>query len=374
MRHAVSSLVVLLLAAGTSFAQNAVRELAASPDTNSAAAITVPTWQGSFLARESARGPLRYYRYTMVGTNPNSGPVTTYVPVILVPIQLTFPHGAPLDATSKVISTVASPIFQVAEFPSGSTQFGDAVQRAEFWSAVRSQTSAYHVLLEQPALLPTQTIEVPVDFGVQFNAGKSEIPVGMLDLVWFQEQLQSLLRKLRPDPRALTIFLTYNALVFHDKPENCCLIGAHSVLHSTDTAGRNIANTFLWATFNDAGLFDVPIQDVTALSHEVGEWLNNPLVNNVVPGWALRESQACSSSLLEVGDPVASTDFPSFSVHLNGLDYHLQDVAFLSWFARHNPSLSLMGRYSFAGTLTHPAAECRATRRQFSVFGDTTLR
>ena len=178
----------------------------------------------------------------MVGTNPSSGAATTYVPVVLVTIQLTFPHGAPLDATSKIISTVASPIFQAAEFPSGSTQFGDAVQRAEFWSAIRSQASGYHVLLEQPTLLTTQTIDVPVDFGVQFNAGKTEIPVGMLDLVWFQEQLQSLLRKLHPDPRALTIFLTYHALVFHDKPENCCLIGAHSVLHSTDTAGRSIAN------------------------------------------------------------------------------------------------------------------------------------
>ncbi len=368
------ALGVLLLAASTMLAQNAVPEFAVSPAANSTPPITVPTWRGSFLARESARGALHYYSYTMIGTNPNSSPVTTYVPVVLVPIQLTFLHGAPLDATSKTISTVASPIFQAAEFPSGFTQFGDAVQRAEFWSALRTPASGYHVLLEQPKLLPTQTIEVPVDFGVQFNAGKAGIPVGMLDLVWFQEQLQTLLYKLHPDPRALTIFLTYNALVFHDKPENCCLIGAHSVLRSTDTTGRTIANTFIWATYNDAGLFDAPIQDVTALSHEVGEWLNDPLVNNVVPAWSLRESEPCSSSLLEVGDPIASADFPSFPVHLNGLDYHLQDVAFLSWFARHNPSPSLMGRYSLAGKLTRPAAECRATQRQVSAFGDATLR
>jgi hypothetical protein len=344
-----------------------------SPAIHSTQLLTIPTWQGSFLARESARGPLRYYNYTMVGTKPTAGS-TTFIPVILVPLRLTFPHGSPLDAAPKVISTVASPVFQPAEFSSGFTQFGDAVQRAQFWNVVSSSSANYHVLLEQPTLLPTHTIEVPVDFGVQFAAGKTEAPVAIVDLAWFQAQLQETLRKLRPDPRALTIFLTYNTLVFHEKPENCCLIGAHSALHSVDLAGRDVANTFVWATYNDAGLFDAPIQDVTALSHEIAEWLNDPLVNNAVPAWSLSESEPCSSSLLEVGDPVASTDFPSFSVHLNGLDYHLQDVAFLSWFARHNPSSGLLGRYSFAGKLTRPSAECHSASAETPILTPTNLR
>jgi hypothetical protein len=370
--RSLAILGVVVLVAGSMLAQAPPQTMA--PTILSGPLLTIPTWQGSFLAHESARGPLRYYRYTMVGSKPGAGATTTYVPVNLVPLRLTFPHGSALDASSKVISIIASPIFQPADFPSGFTQFGDAVQRAQFWSTVRSSAGNYHVLLEQPALLPTHTIEVPVDFGVQFAAGKTETPVAMVDLSWFQQQLQETLRQLQPDPRALTIFLTYNTLVFNEKPEHCCLIGAHSALYSQDAAGRDIANTFVWATYNDPGLFDAPIQDVTALSHEIAEWLNDPLVNNVVPAWSLGESEPCSSSLLEVGDPVATTDFPSFAVHLNGLDYHLQDVAFLSWFARHNPSPSLMGRYSFAGKLTRPAAGCHAAPRALPSLIETSLR
>jgi hypothetical protein len=38
--------------------------------------------------------------------------------------------------------------------------------------------------------------------------------------------------------------------------------------------------------------------------------------------------------------------------------YHLQDEAFLSWFARQSPSTAIGGQYSYLGTLTAPAASC----------------
>ena len=43
---------------------------------------------------------------------------------------------------------------------------------------------------------------------------------------------------------------------------------------------------------------------------------------------------------------------------LHGLTYHLQDAAFLSWFARQSPSIGYGGRYTFLGTFTTPSPPC----------------
>jgi hypothetical protein len=56
---------------------------------------------------------------------------------------------------------------------------------------------------------------------------------------------------------------------------------------------------------------------------------------------------------LEVGDPLAGV-----SMLQDG--FHLQDEAFLSWFAHEVPSTARGGAYSFFGTLTAPASACAA--------------
>lgn len=58
----------------------------------------------------------------------------------------------------------ASPVFQPASFSSGITQYGDAIQRAEFWGPVSTNGGGYHMLLGQPTVLPTQTITVHTAF------------------------------------------------------------------------------------------------------------------------------------------------------------------------------------------------------------------
>jgi len=58
---------------------------------------------------------------------------------------------------------IGSPIFQPASFISGFTQYGDAIQRAEFWNVGGS--GSYHVLLGQPRVLPTLTFQVPLGDG-----------------------------------------------------------------------------------------------------------------------------------------------------------------------------------------------------------------
>ena len=85
---------------------------------------TIPTFTDSFQFGGVT------YSYTMVGTNPATDPRTTVVPTVLVPFRFVFPTGEVLSADQSVQAVKASPIYQPATFLSGTTQYGDAIQRA----------------------------------------------------------------------------------------------------------------------------------------------------------------------------------------------------------------------------------------------------
>jgi hypothetical protein len=118
-------------------------------------------------------------------------------------------------------------------------------------------------------------------------------------------------------------------------------------------------HTFVWASYNDAKIFDAPLQDITALSHEIAEWYSDPFLSNVVPSWALPGSKVCTANILEVGDPIEAFHRMSFAVMLDGTVYHPQDAVLFSWFARQAPSIGIKGRYSYRGDkLFSPAPPC----------------
>ncbi|HYL16815.1 MAG TPA: hypothetical protein VEV41_27525 [Terriglobales bacterium] len=320
--------------------------------------ITVPTWSNQFNYKLPG-GKTRTFRYTMVGTSPWAGSATTTVPVEIIPIALIFPNGASLDGASRVAATLASPIFQPFASQTGFTQFGDAVSRASFYSVVQKTSPDWHVLLSHPAVLPTLNITVPPEFGFEFTGSVSGVPIGLVNMEWFGKQLRSLLLMLNADPHSLPIFLTYNAFLFAGTPDQCCVIGLHSALASPGPGNTQNINTFIWATHNDARIFSVPLEDITALSHEVAEWYSDPLMSNIVPAWVQPGSSACFSNILEVGDAIETFPNLSFRVLMNGSEYHPQDVALFSWFARQSPSIGLKGRYSYkGGKLLAPAPHC----------------
>jgi hypothetical protein len=320
--------------------------------------VTVPTWSNWFSTRLPA-GMLRQFPYTMVGTSPFKGSATTTVPTEIIPISLTFSNGVTLDGTSRVATTLASPIFSPFAAQTGTTQFGDAMARGSFYSVVQSRSPDWHVLLGQPTVLPTQNLIVPSDAGIQITGSQTGKPIGLVDITWFSAELQKLLTTLSPSPRSLPIFLTYNSFLFFGNPENCCALGFHSALASAGAGNTENIQTFIWASYSDPSIFGAPIQDITALSHEVAEWYSDPLVNNAVPAWAKPGSTACFSNILEVGDAIETFPNLSFRVQLNGVEYHPQDVAFFSWFARQTPSIGLKGRYSYRGDkFAAPAPGC----------------
>jgi hypothetical protein len=96
--------------------------------------------------------------------------------------------------------------------------------------------------------------------------------------------------------------------------------------------------------------------DISALSHEIAEWYDDPFGDNPTPHWGhIGQVDGCQSNL-EVGDPL-SGHFLAVSMP-NDLTYHPQEVAFFSWFFDQVPSLGKRGRNSGAGTLKGPAKPC----------------
>jgi hypothetical protein len=92
---------------------------------------------------------------------------------------------------------------------------------------------------------------------------------------------------------------------------------------------------------------------VSTLAHEMGEAINDPTGNNGTPIWGKIGQQSGSQNNFEVGDPLSPGGISatkSFTVvGANGLTYHMQELAFFSWFYG-GKSLGTGGKYSNNGT------------------------
>jgi hypothetical protein len=320
------------------------------------ATTSLPVWTGSFNSAGTT------YSYTMVGTDPALGSATTTTPVIIVPLRFVFHNGVVLDSTtpafgstqSAVQSIVQSPLFQKSAFapggtPVGTTQYIDAFQRANFWGQVSTTSPHYHLLLTQPFVLKSAlTVNIPAGFGTTV-AGPGA-PVGEVSLVYFELWLNLVLAKMTSvQPNQLLVFVTYNTFFTQN---GCCILGFHLATGVSPATAQTLAV----AAYNDPGVFNVPIQDIHALSHEVGEWADDPFGNNPVPGWSAGQAAGTCQKNLEVGDPVTGI---AFDVTMNGMTYHPEDLVFLSWFARQTPSTAVNGWYTFLNSFGSPPAVCR---------------
>jgi hypothetical protein len=105
------------------------------------------------------------------------------------------------------------------------------------------------------------------------------------------------------------------------------------------------AQTFVVASYNDPGfnLYSYNAADVVVLSHELGEWMDDPFGTNQVPPWGQFGIQPTCSTQLEVGDPLTTA---TYAYPFAGFEYHIQELAYSSWFTRTSPSLAFNGEYS----------------------------
>jgi hypothetical protein len=290
--------------------------------------------------------------FNIVGTDPSLGTNTTTIPTILVPLKFIFPNtGNPtLDGTNVVAATQNSPIFLTTDYMAGSvdlgiTQYGDALQRAEFWN-LPGFSSNYHVLLGTPSVAPTITVTVPAAQGNAYALSGGGF-IGVLDTTWFRQLLTTLMQSYSANQ--LPIFLTDNVyLGTNGIMQNCCILGFHSSQGPPHCHGKNLDLRGICGTGNLSG---GGVEDVVPLSHEVAEWLNDPFVGgspgvNWVPPAVLPGQGGSCIPNFETGDPLESVPY-NFAKVTNSTTYHLQDEVFLTWYLRTTPSFSVNGWYTF---------------------------
>jgi hypothetical protein len=297
--------------------------------------------------------------FNIVGTDPSLGAATTTVPVVIVPIKLTFNStGKVLDGTNQVTSTVNSPLFLTADYVTGGTdigvtQYGDAIQRAQFWNFAGFSPAGYHVLLGVPTVASTVSITVTTGNGTTNGSGT----IGVVKGSFFDPLLKALIPSFGPN--VLPIFLTDNVFESSDGTFNtCCTLG----YHDSEAPPIVTAHTWIYAAYTRSGTFSGNvIQDVQPLSHEVSEWINDPFVGvlaigaiNLIPPAKL--SQGGCIINFETGDPLEDPPVV-FTQVTNTTTYHLQDEAFLWWYL-HGPSFGVNGFYSYTGTFATFSSLC----------------
>ncbi len=288
---------------------------------------SLPSWSGSFSYNSHT------YNYTMVGADPATSNTTTTLKVRVIPLKVVI--GTHRFSTSKKVSngqtvlqnTLNSPLFQSnVDFVQGGTDLGktqyeDAFQRGNFWSLVQTNSN-YHVVLK-PSVAKQQALRPDSSqgkIGSEFGA-----TVGLVDINYVDAQLQSIIKTLAIPPDTLPLFITRD--VYETQSGRCCVGGYHSY---------NGTNTYAIATYVDKpGAFS---QDVSAFSHELGEWYDDPFTNNRV---------ACG--ILEVGDPLeGNANYGAYQYNANGFTYNLQDLVFLPYFGA-PPSTSVNDWSTFQG-------------------------
>jgi hypothetical protein len=125
---------------------------------------------------------------------------------------------------------------------------------------------------------------------------------------------------------------------------------------SLDQSGRaHNFQTYSPFDFDVSGFFVPSANDTAIVSHEAAEWMNDPYVINPTPAWGHTGQVAGCQNNLEV----STRCFEAPRVVMpNGFTYHLQELAFFSWFFG-NPSLGIHGRDSDNGTfLTDAGPVC----------------
>jgi hypothetical protein len=256
-----------------------------------------------------------------------------------------------------------SPIFQPNAFTFGptavgDTQYVDAFQRGNFWQAVGG--TGYHTLLNGH-VLPAVTVNLPGKQGLAGTFGGSCGPLAIVD---FDVMIHQVFNKLlvsegaNIDSSKFPIFLFYNTVMATNSSggSNCCILGFHNAVTqpaavAPDKAAR--VQTYAFIDFEASGAFIPSIHDTSIAAHEVGEWMDDPFGNNPTPAWGHTGQVGACQGNLEVGDPLTATNIPPVT-GANGFTYHLQEMAFFSWFYG-APSIAVNGWFSNNNTFKSDA-------------------
>jgi hypothetical protein len=232
----------------------------------------------------------------------------------------------------------------------GTDQYIGAQMREEFWAYANHHgvSPNYHVRFSgsEPAV-----ISATFNGGTELNPGTcnqlEEFPLSTWDS-FVQSEIPNL-ASLGVNSTTFPFFLFKN-VVFTSG--GCCVLGYHSAFNS----GGN-SQTYGNGDYITDGEFG-SITDQAVNAHEMGEWANDPFVNNGTPSWGhIGQVSGCQGNL-EVGDPLTGTDFAvNMGTRVGGGPiYHQQELAFFGWF--YDDNIGVNGWYSSRGTFTSGSALC----------------
>jgi hypothetical protein len=328
--------------------------------------ISVPNFEVSFISRSKT------WHLTMVGSNPVDGASTT-VPTHIVAVSLRLQNAdlvtfSNVSVAPFITPTLNSPNFQAANYSTGAgIQFGDAVQRAEFFHKMKA---GWHTNLRPATVVHSVTITVPRFITVNVNGFSTQVQtyfsekasdgrtaVFLLDQFFNQQIFNIVANEIKAgrfSTNALNIALFPNTFLFSLNDKGgvgaCCTLGFHTFF--TDSGVPKESRwIFAFASWISPGVF-TGFQDVTALSHEISESLNDPFVDNQVPAWQFPNEPGTCQDNLETGDPVEVLSNPSFAMRVSGTTYHPQTEALLQWFEQKSTSTAINSAFSYPDTKT----------------------
>jgi hypothetical protein len=344
-----------------------------NPGGNIPGLLTVPTFAGAFAAQGGPSAGA-VFPYIMIGNNPLLGGRTdipakiTTVSLNLLNVPAGFSSSVPFSFEDLLTD---SPNFEEADYTAGRhIQFGDAVQRAEFFNTMGEN---WHTVLD-PNIVSRVTIDIPRHVQVQLPDGSivtvqsyfvGHAPDGtefieMLDLLFnvlFFNQAVNDINANNYTTDAINMQAWPNTFLFSidktGKPASCCVLGFHNFIFDSSQTPQP-RWIFIFTSWISPGLFNGGFQDVTSLSHETSEALNDPFGRTAVPRWQFPgqppTSKVCQGNL-ETGDPVEVLPNATVSLQLRERHevfvYHPQTEALLQWFEMGATSDAIGGAFSY---------------------------
>jgi hypothetical protein len=340
------------------------------------------------------------YAGAIVGGNPfNRGARTTTVQVVLIPVRIALTGTVRnFDPTSPDVGCMAdtamtltqqSPLltavsgYTINGVNLGNVTLPDAFQRAEFWSSVSKVAPAYHMALNV-TVKPVQTIttannsagsgasySLSGDCGTNSASADNPPRYAAMDINFIDGQLNNIITNLGLTANQFPLFLMYRTFITEGAPGslsgNCCILGYHSTTNVVPAGAPG--QTYGIATYySSTNPFGAGTTDISVLSHEFMEWVNDPSGVNLTPEWGnIGQVGGCvvsgtthspGQNNFETGDPLSGT-LEQAILMPNGVTYHPQEQGFFSWYYG-GSSLAAGGKYSSNGTFAGFAKDCAA--------------
>jgi len=218
----------------------------------------------------------------------------------------------------------------------GSSQYIDAFERANFWSKVSA--APYHTVLSNPpSVTSVQSVTVPGQFaaigGAMCYTGHY---LGGIDINWWdpslvggsgQGEAGQILANVASQgvgPTDLPIFIFNSVVMYIGSTSNCCVFGYHNAFFTG--GGTGPLQTYLISDWDTTGDFG---GDISTMSREIGEWMDDPLGTNPTPAWGgVGQVSGCQNKL-EVADPLSTCPTPPLFRDSEWLHLHLAGAGIL---------------------------------------------